>query len=128
VLIIAIGGLWFSRSGSGTVVSFSLTSTASRRGPGNSEIYRLKLNRNVGELRISLALPDATPAGARYRAELDDRRNTKAVAVIGQQGNMIVVSVPAADVPIGYYALRLFSTPPGGSEQELPGDYRFIVE
>src|ERR1041385_1136067 len=128
VLIIAIGGLWFSRSGSGTVVTFALTSTASRRGPSNSEIYRVKLNRNVGELRISLALPDATPAGGSYRAELDDRRNTKPVAVIGQEGNTVVVSVPAADVPIGYYALRLFSTPPGGSERELPGDYRFIVE
>jgi len=50
------------------------------------------------------------------------------VTVIGQEGNSVVVSVPAADVPIGYYALRVFSTPPGGSEQQLPGDYRFIIE
>jgi hypothetical protein len=128
VLIIAVAGVWISRSRSGTVVSFALTSTAIRRGPINSEIYKVKLNRNVTELRILLTLPDHTPPGARYRAELDDGRNTKAVTVIGQEGNSVVVSVPAADVPIGYYALRVFSTPPGGSEQQLPGDYRFIIE
>jgi hypothetical protein len=57
---------------------------------------------------------------------LDDGRNTKAVQVVGQQGNSLVVSLP--NVPIGYYALRVFSTAPGGTEQQLPGDYRFIVE
>lgn len=128
VLVIAISGFLTSRTGSGTVVSFALTSTAARRGPNNSEIYRLKLNPNVSELRISLMLTDATTAGASYRAELDDRRNTKTVKVVGQEGNSIVVSIPATDVLIGYYALRLFSTPPGGSEQQLPGDYRFMVE
>lgn len=115
------------RGGSKTV-SFALTSTAAKRGQANSEIHKLKLDPNAGELRISLALPGPSPAGARYRAELDDGRNTKTVTVIGQEGNSIIVSVPASDVPIGYYALRVFSTPPGGSEQPLPGDYRFIVE
>jgi hypothetical protein len=128
VLVIAIAGFLTSRTGSGTVVSFALTSTAARRGPNNSEIYRLKLNPNVSELRISLTLPNTATAGASYRAELDDRRNTKTVKVVEQNGNSIVVSIPATDVPIGYYALRLFSTPTGMSEQQLPGDYRFMVE
>ena len=128
VLIVAVTGIWLSRGRSGTVVSFALTSTATKRGQANSEIHKLKLDPNAGELRISLALPDSSPAGARYRAELDDGHNTKPVTVIGQESNSLVVSVPATDVPIGYYALRLFSTPAGGSEQQLPGDYRFIVE
>jgi hypothetical protein len=127
VLIVALAGIWFSRTRPGTVVTFALTSTVARRGQ-NSEIYKLKHNPDVDELRVSLVLPDSTPPGARYRAELDDGHNTKAAKVIGQEGNSIVVSMPASDVPIGYYALRLFATPPGGSEQELPGDYRFIVE
>jgi hypothetical protein len=128
LLIVTIAGVLIPRYGSGTVVSFALTSTAARRGQNNSEIYRLKLDPNVAELRISLALPDATLAGARYRAELDNGRNTKAVTVTGQEGNSILVSLRPGDVPIGYYALRVFSTPPQGSEQQLPGDYRFIVE
>jgi hypothetical protein len=128
VLIVVLAGIWFSRSRPGTVVTFALTSTVTRRGQNNSEIYKLKHNRDADELRVSLALPNSTPAGARYRAELDNGHNTKAAKVIGQEGNSIVVSMTASDVPIGYYALRLFATPPGGSEQELPGDYRFIVE
>jgi len=127
VLIVAVAGLWIPRGRSGTV-SFALTSTAAKRGQANSEIHKLKFDPNAGELRISLALPASSPAGARYRAELDDGHNTKAVTVIGQEGNSLVVSVPADDVPIGYYALRVFSTPPEGSEQQLPGDYRFIME
>jgi hypothetical protein len=126
VVIIAIALIWIPRAGSGRVVTFALTSTASKRGANNSEIHKQKLDRNVSELHISLALPDPAPAGARYRAELDDGRNTKAVQVVGQQGNSLVVSLP--NVPIGYYALRVFSTAPGGTEQQLPGDYRFIVE
>ena len=128
VLVIAIAGVLTYRKNSGMVVSFALTSTAARRGPSHSEIYRLQLNPNVSELRISLTLPNTATAGASYRAELDDLRNTKAVKVVGQEGNSILVSIPASDVPIGYYALRLFSTAPGGSEQQLPGDYRFMVE
>ena len=127
VLIVAVAGIWIPRGRSGTV-SFALTSTAAKRGQTNSEIHKLKLDPNAGELRISLALPDSSPAGARYRAELGDGHNTKPVTVIGQEGASLVVSVPATEVPIGYYALRVFSTPPGGSEQQLPGDYRFIVE
>jgi len=126
VLIIAIAVIWSSRPGSGRVVTFALTSTATKRGPNNAEIHKQKLDRNVSELQISLALPDSAPAGARYRVELDDGRNTKAAKVVGQQGNSLVVSLP--NVPIGYYALRVFSTAPGGSEQQLPGDYRFIME
>ena len=128
VLIIALVVIWFSRTDSGTVVTFALTSTVAIRGQNNSEIYKLKLNPDVDKLRISLTLPSSIVAGARYRAELDNGRNTKAVTVIGQEGNSIIVSVPASDVPVGYYVLRVFSTPPGGNERELPGDYRFIVE
>jgi hypothetical protein len=79
-------------------------------------------------LRISLTLPIPAPPQANYRAQLDNGVTQKPVNVEGREGNNVIVVVPASETPRGFYALKLFVTPSGGSEQELPGDYRFIID
>jgi len=128
VVILALAGVWFTRNDSRTTVSFALTNTAARRGSSDTPIYRIKKDSGVGELRISLLLPDGASHDVRYRVALDDGRNTKPVKVTGQDEKAVNVSIPAADVPVGYYALKVFSISPAGIEQQLPGDYRFIME
>ena len=126
VVVIAVN-LFLSRPAPQTMAVI-LTNSAARRGPGDVDISRLTLNPNVGELRMSLKLPDSATPNANYRAELDNGRNTKTVKVAGYEANSVVVLVPAADLSPGYYALRLFVIQTDAKEQQLPGDYRLIVE
>ena len=128
VLIIIAVSVFISRPQPQTHVALVLTNSSGRRGPGDVQIPRVKLNPNVGEVRASLPLPGSVAPGANYRAELDDGRNTKAVKLASQEGNSVVAVIPAAELSRGYYALRLFVVGADRNEQQIPGDYRFIVE
>jgi hypothetical protein len=128
-LLIVVGALVLNlRPGPQTALAFTLTSTSGQRGSGNAPIQRFKVSPDVGTLRISLTLPNPAPPQANYRAQLDNGVTQKPVNVEGREGNNVIVVVPALETPRGFYALKLFVTPSGGSEQELPGDYRFIIE
>jgi hypothetical protein len=111
-----------------THVAVVLTNSAGRRGPGDVQIPRVKLSPNAGEVRASLTLPASVIPGVNYRAELDDGRNTRTVNLAGQDGNTVVAVIPAAELSRGYYALRVFVVQSDGREQQVPGDYRCIVE
>jgi hypothetical protein len=128
VLIVIAVSVFISRPQPQSHVAVVLTNSAGRRGPGDVQVPRVTLSPNAGEVRASLTLPGSVAPGANYRAELDDGRNTKPVKLAGQEGNTVVAVIPAGQVPRGYYALRLFVTGVDGKEQQIPGDYRFIVE
>lgn len=128
LLIVVAVSLLVSRPQPQTEVAVVLTNTAGRRGPGDVQIPRVTLGSNAGQLRVSLALPESTARGGNYRAELDDGRNTKTVKLAGQEGNSVVAVIPAAELSRGYYALRLFVVDADRKEQQIPGDYRFIIE
>ena len=128
-VLVVIVGLWaVLRPAPQTSLAFTLTSSSAQRRPDENQIRRVVLSPNVGEVRISLTLPDSLPKASGYRVELDNGVSTNPVKVAGQNTNSIVVLVPAGEVPTGVYVLRLFATPQGGAEQQVPGDYRFIVE
>jgi len=128
VLIVIAVSVFISRPQPQTHVAVVLTNSAGRRGPGDVQIPRVTLNPNVAEVRASLTLPGSVAPGANYRVELDDGRNTKTVKLASQEGKSVVALIPAAELSRGYYALRLFVVGGDGSEQQIPGDYRFIVE
>jgi hypothetical protein len=82
----------------------------------------------VDELKISLKLPEPATPDTKYRAELDDRRETTNVKVTSQNADSVLVTIPARQLPTGYYAIRLFAIGGDGTEQQIPGDYFFVVE
>lgn len=116
------------RPGPQNSLALTLTSTASRRNPSDTKVQRVKINNGVGELKISLLLPETGSRGSNYRAELDDRTQTKPVTLASHDDRAVVVVIPARQLPAGYYDLRLYVNDADGKEQRIPGDYFFIVE
>lgn len=126
LVLLVVGS--FLYTGKQEFMAFTLTSSATRRGPGDTQVYRVAVNPNVDELRISLKLPEPATPGTNYRAELDNRREITPVKLAGQNADSVLVTIPASQVPPGYYALRLFVLKGDGSEQQIPGDYFFMVD
>jgi hypothetical protein len=126
LIVIVVAALL--RSGPQSSLALTLTSTASRRNPSDTKVQKVKINKDVGELRISLLLPETATRGSNYRAELDDRTQTKPVTLGSHDDRAVVVVIPAKQLPVGYYDLRLYVNDPNGKEQRIPGDYFFIVE
>ena len=127
-LVIAIAiGLQVSRrtQASPTFYSFSLNSTVSQRSSSDARYHIVQLSPEIGELRITLQLPQGVTRGTNYSVELDDRRATRRLNATSHDANSVLVVVPTAQVPEGLYALRLYSNKDDGSEQLIPGEYLF---
>jgi hypothetical protein len=112
-------------------VSITLMNSAIVRSDGNDSTppITVTLPSDAGELRASLPLPrTSTPAVQRYRAELDNRTEKKSVKVAEHNDNSVLVVIPAAVLPHGIYELTLTAIQADGTEQAVPGSYRFNVE
>jgi hypothetical protein len=77
-------------------------------------------------LRITLVLPESSPSASSYRVEAVDGINTLSVA--GSNSNSVSVTIPAAQLRRGQYALRLYAIKTDGTEERIPGNYFFTVE
>lgn len=110
-----------------TILGLSLNASFSDRNRG-VQGAAVKLGREVGALRVSLLLPEGARA-SRYRVELEtDAGEVKPLDVAAQDVGAVSVVIPAAQLPPGAYALRLFARQPDGAEQRVPGNYFFTVE
>ena len=109
-------------------VEATLTSSAVTRSTGDAQHPRITVPSDVGELRISLALPQTAPPGARYRVELDKRPSRTTLQPSGQDGNSVSVVIPASHVPAGFYALVIYEIKADGTEQQIPGNYYFFTQ
>lgn len=127
-LVVIVVASLLLRPGPQNSLALTLNSTASRRNPSDTKVQRVTINQDVSELRITLTLPEPASQPANYRAELDDRTQTKPVTLDGHDASSVVAVIPATQLPAGYYALRLYAMTPFGKEQRIPGDYFFIVE
>ena len=127
---LAIGLMVFAiRSGQQPkFVAMNLTSTAVTRGPGDAQHQQITLPPDASELRISLALPQPAAPGARYRVELDNRREKTSIQPAGHDANSVYVVIPTKQVPTGFYALVVYETKANGTEQRIPGNYFFITQ
>ena len=126
VVAIAIGLQVARRSQtSHTFSAFNLYSTVTQRSAGNARYYKVSLSPEVGELRITLGLPEGVTHGTNYRAELDNRREIRNLDVTSLDATSVLVVVPTAQVPEGLYAVRLYSSRDGSPEQLIPGEYLF---
>jgi len=109
-------------------VAVTLTSNAVTRSNDNVQYPKITIPADVSELRISLALPQPAPPGARYRVELDDRQNRTSLQPSGQDANSVSVVIPARHVPTGFYALVIYEIKPDGTEQQVSGTYFFFTQ
>jgi hypothetical protein len=108
-------------------VAVTLTSNAVKRSNDNVQYPKITIPADVSEVRITLALPQPAAPGARYRVELDDRRNKTSLQPSGQDANSVSVVIPARHVPPGFYALVIYEIKADGSEQQFSGPYFFLT-
>lgn len=124
--VVIVGAIFLSRPAGQTVVGPTLASNMMNRGQG-SPPPKITVPANASELKFRLLLPRDWVASANYRAELDNRTDTKAVKVAEHDSEGVWVVVPASQLPRGAYSLRLVSID-NSQERRIPGDYLFIVE
>ena len=108
--------------------SVELANNVADRSPTANQYQKVALSPDAGGLRISLKLPDTATPGARYRAEFDNRTEVETMTPARQDANTVVVEIPAKKLPAGLYALRLYEIKPDGTEQRVPGEYRFEIK
>jgi hypothetical protein len=117
----------FSHSSTPTTLSVSLDATTSNRATSGNKYRRISLTPDVGEVKFDLALPASITPAAKYRVDLDDRsRNPRTLNVASNDTRAVSVVIPAADLPSGLYALKLFAINADGAEQRV-GEYFFEV-
>lgn len=132
LMVTVIGGsLWLifrSPSSPRAVASITLSISTSNRAVG-VQAEKLKLPPAAEALSISLLLPQQSPPADRYRVELEnDNGESRSVEVTGKDAQSVLVMIPAAQLPRGQYALKLFAVRADNTEQRINGSYFFVVE
>jgi len=128
VIITVATGLWVISTTPRNSLAVTLTNSTVKRATNEAQYQTITLKPDVGELKISLTLPESAKHAAQYRAELDDRYQTKSLTASGFDGNSVLVIIPARQVPDGLYVLTLYAMKSDGNEQAVPGQYFFEVE
>lgn len=133
VLLVVSGASWLAVRGlrprSGPVVTVLLTPGGLTRDGGG--VQQLTVPAGTGDVQLRLGLAaDDFPS---YRATLLDAEGATVSGGDGlkpeqvEGGKVVVLSVPARDLPPGDYQLRLAGLRPGG-DSESAGSYRFRVK
>jgi methionine-rich copper-binding protein CopC len=129
VLVLVVAGIWLRSRQPGTIVTVGLTNTQLSRSSGVEALPpKVNLPSGAGELRASLTLPKSFPQGTRFQVVLDNQTDRKPVKVVDHKENVVTVTIPAEDLPHGEYALELTALKADGTEEAIPGNYRFDVD
>ena len=105
----------------------ALTNNVADRSLTGNQYQKVTLSPDADGLRFSLKLPAPVTSGTRYRAEFDNRTEVENISAALQETNSVVVEIPAKKLPAGFYALRLYEIMADGTEQRVPGEYRFEI-
>jgi len=124
VLIIVIGRSIYPPTPP-TSYAFALNNTISNRSAGEARYFKVPLSADIGELRITLQLPEGVTRGTDYRVVLDDRGETRNLNTASHDANAVLVLIPTASLHEGLYALQLYAVKPDGTEELIPGEYLF---
>jgi len=124
-VVIIVAGLFIFRPRPSASYAFTLNSTLTQRSSGDARYFKVPLKPDIGELRITLQIPERVTRGTDYRVELDDRGETRSFKPVSHDENSVVVVIPASSAREGLYALRLSVVKSDGTEQLIPGEYLF---
>lgn len=112
-----------------TLASLSLSVSAGSNRAEGVQASKVKLPLKEDALKISLRLPEGSDAASRHRVELWDAKGEfKELEVTERDDKSVSVIIPAGQLTRGQYALKLYATRPGGSEQRVSGSYFFTAE
>lgn len=125
ILIVAL--IFIPRQSGETVVGPTLASNILNREQGTLPT-KVTIPSNAGALKFRLVLPRDVSPDAKYRAELDNKIETKSVTVLEQDREGVWVVIPVSQLPRGEYSLKLVAIMPDGREREIPGDYLFNIQ
>ena len=129
ILIVAIVApiLVVSLMSAKTYTRVDLAMASPERGPG-PQMEKVKLPLSTDGLEIHLKLPETSTPGAAYRVEWQDiKGNSSELKIDKQDTQSIVVLIRANLLSPGRYALYLFKTNAGETEQRI-GNYFFQAE
>ena len=125
---------WFSFPRTPSQKSFATLTLSinvgSNRGDGAQQDAKVALPLKADALKIALALPEDSANAHGYRVELLDVSGGEAenLEVIERDEKAVSVVIPSSRLARGQYALRLYTTQPGGAEQRVKGNYFFTAE
>ena len=125
IAIVVIAGPWFQPLQRSLAVT--LTNSSTRRASGEVIYEEVKVGSDVGEIRLSLIVPQPSVPVATYRVELDDRSNKSLLTPVSQDQNSVLVVIPAKQLLPGLYSLKLTAISPDNTEHKIPGDYLFEI-
>jgi len=124
-LVLIVVGLFIFRSTPQASYAVSLNNTISSRSSGDARFPTVPLSPDIGELRITLVLPEGVARGTDYRVVLDDRSQTTTLKPTSHDENSVLVVIPTKSLHEGPYALNLYAIKADGTEQPVTGEYRF---
>lgn len=106
-------------------VALTLNITSSERGTATKP-ERISIDSNVGELRLSLRLPDNEQKSPNYRVELVSADGTtRDVPIDRVNDQFVTVNIETSTLAASSYALRLSAIDANRSERRLNGSYLF---
>jgi len=109
-------------------LSVTLTSSGLNRSQGQGAYQKIQVKPDIGELRISLVLPENALPGGNYLVILEDRdRELKTLKPSASDKNSVEVTIPASQLPPSLYSLKLVSVSADGKEQTIVGHYSFEI-
>ena len=125
VVLIAVVILAVQLSRPRTSIAVTLSNSISNRASTESKYRQVPLRSDIGELRVSLVLPESAVRGTKYRVQLDKRGETEDLTPTAYDANSVSVVIPVSKLPPGLYSLKLFAIDANGTEQRIRGDYFF---
>ncbi|HEY4423478.1 MAG TPA: hypothetical protein VGN10_04675 [Pyrinomonadaceae bacterium] len=124
-LVLVVVSPFIFRSTPQTSYAISLKNTISNRTSGDARFPTVPLSPDIGELRITLLLPEGVMRGTDYRVVLDDRSETRSLKATSHDENSVLVVVPTKSLHEGPYLFNLYAIKADGTEQPINGEYRF---
>jgi len=127
VVLVAVAVFAVQLSRPGTSIAVTLGNSISNRASTEPKYRQVPLRSDIGELRVSLVLPESAVRGTNYHVQLDKRGETEDLTPTAYDANSVSVVIPASKLPPGLYSLKLFAIDANGTEQRISGDYFFEV-
>lgn len=106
-----------------TTFTVSLEASESTRSTSNSKYHRITLTPDIDEVKFDLVLPPSIPPVSKYQVELIDRSGSrKTLNIVSDDTRAVSVVIPASNLPVGLYALKLSAINASDGEERV-GEY-----
>ncbi len=124
--VLGVAAIWMiTRPRATQTVALNLNITASDRGTATKP-ERITIDSNVGELRLSLRLPENEVKSSSYRVVLvNTDGTTRNIPVERVNNQFVVVNVETSTLTSGTYALQVSAIDENMHERRLNGSYLF---